>query len=156
MLVGNNPDMVVGAFGAGALAVAAFWRLIVWVRDAPATPDPWDAEVEQKLHEPEAQEVCHHCFEPQPSNAWFCARCGSAVGPYNNWMPYVQIFSEGEVLRNGTSGRFRNRPLILAGYLLISLGMFPLFAPIYLISLLLNLKRPVNGQEPAEEPRIQQ
>jgi hypothetical protein len=126
------------------------------VRDAPSKPDPWDAEVEQKLHEPEAQEVCHHCFDPQPSTAWFCARCGSAVGPYNNLMPYVHIFSEGEVFRNGTSGRFQNRPLILIGYFLISLGSFSFFAPIYWFSFFLNWKCQADGKKPEEEQTIRQ
>jgi hypothetical protein len=68
-------------------------------------------------------------------------------------MPYVQVFSEGEVFRNGTSGRFRKRPLILIGYFLMTLGMFPIFAPIYL--LLLNWKRPPGESKPAEEQNVQ-
>jgi len=63
-------------------------------------------------------------------------------------MPYVQVFSEGEVFRNGTSGRFRKRPVILIGYFLMTLGTYPIFAPIYLLSLLLNWKRPAG--EPDE------
>ena len=142
MIAASDPNLIIGGFAVGGLVLAGLWRFIVWIRDAPVTPDPWDAEVEQKLSEPDAQEVCPHCSTPQPPNAWFCAHCGSAVGPYNNLMPYVQVFSEGEVFRNGTSGRFRNRPLILIGYFLITLGTFPFFAPIYLLSLLLNWRRP--------------
>ena len=63
-------------------------------------------------------------------------------------MPYVQIFSEGEVFRNGTSGRFRKRPLILIGYFLLGLGMFWFLAPIYWLSLLSNLKSPETTPEP--------
>ena len=70
-------------------------------------------------------------------------------------MPYVQVFSEGEVFRNGTSGRFRNRPLIMIGYFLITLGTFSFLAPIYWFSLLLNLKRPRGEPEPAEEQNVQ-
>jgi hypothetical protein len=69
-------------------------------------------------------------------------------------MPYVQVFSEGEVFRNGTSGQFRNRPLILVGYFLISLGMFSFFAPVYWISMLLNWKRPDRPQESVPEPDV--
>ena len=156
MFANSDPNMIVAGLGAGALLIAAFWRLIVWVRDAPTKPDPWDAEIEQKLQEPDAQEVCHHCFEPQPPTAWFCARCGSAVGPYNNLMPYVNVFSEGEVFRNGTSGRLQKRPLILIGYFLISLGSFAFLAPIYWVQLFLNLTRPPREQEPAEEQNVQQ
>jgi hypothetical protein len=155
MLAASDPNIIIGEFAAGGLALAGLWRFVTWVREAPIRPDPWDAEVEQKLSEPEAQEICHHCFAPQPPTAWFCARCGSAVGPYNNLMPFVQVFSEGEVFRNGTSGRFRNRPLILIGYFLITLGSFPFLAPVYWLSLILNSKRSPELQEPAEEKNIQ-
>jgi hypothetical protein len=63
---------------------------------------------------------------PQPSTAWFCRHCGRAVGPYNNLMPFVQIFSEGEVFRNGTCDRLRSSPLILVGYFLLSLNFLAL------------------------------
>jgi hypothetical protein len=70
-------------------------------------------------------------------------------------MPYVQIFSEGEVFRNGTSGRLRKSPLILIGYILISLGMYSFLAPIYLFSLLLNWRGPAAKPETTEEQNIQ-
>jgi len=156
MIAASDPNMIIAGFAVGGLVLAVFWRFVVWIRDAPATPDPWDAEVEQQLSESEAVEVCPHCFTEQPPTAWFCAHCGSAVGPYNNLMPYVQIFSEGEVFRNGASGRFRNRPVILIGYFLVVLGTFPFLAPIYLLSLLLNSKRTSGEPEPAEEQNVQQ
>jgi len=155
MLVGNDPNLVIGEFGAGVLALAAFWGLIAWIRSAPARPDPWDAEVEQKISGPDAVEICPHCLTEQPPNAWFCKGCGRAVGPYNNLMPYVQVFSEGEVLRNGTSGRLRKSPLILIGYFLISVGMFPLLAPFYLFSLFLNWQRQPDVPKSAEEQNVQ-
>ena len=37
-------------------------------------------------------------------------------------MPYVNVFSEGEVLRNGTTSRLRKGLLIPVGYMLISLN----------------------------------
>ena len=151
----NDPNQMVAGLGVGFLLLAGLWRLIAWVREAPAKPNPWNAEVERKLEGPEAVEVCHHCMTQQPPNAWFCEHCGSAVGPYNNLMPYVQVFSEGEVFRNGTSGRFRNRPVILIGYFLVVLGTFPFLAPIYLLSLLLDSKRPTGEPEPAEEQNVQ-
>jgi len=151
MIAASDPNMIIAGFAAGGLVLAVLWRFIVWIRDAPVTPDPWDAEVEQKLSEPDAVEVCPHCLTEQPPTAWFCKGCGRATGPYNNLMPYLQVFSEGEVFRNGTSGQFRRRPFILFGYFLITVGTFPLLAPIYLLSLLLGLKRPLAGPEPAEE-----
>ena len=120
MLAVTDPNLLVGEIGVTALALAAAWRLIVWVREAPVSPDPWDAEVQQKLAEPETLEICPHCSTPQSPTAWFCPNCGRAVGPYNNLMPYVQVFSEGEVLRNGTQDRLRKSPLIVIGYFLIS------------------------------------
>ena|ERR1017187_1797384 len=146
-----DPYQVVAGFGLTFICLAGLWQLIVWVREAPTTPDPWNAEVGQKLSEPDAVEVCSRCLTEQPPTAWFCNHCGKAVGPYNNLMPYLNVFSEGEVLRNGTTGRFRNRPFILIGYLLITLGINPFFAPIYWFFLLSNLKRPPGKQEPAAD-----
>jgi ribosomal protein L40E len=150
MGVVSDPNMIVGGLGLGLLALAVLWRFIAWIRDAPRTPDPWDAAVEEELKNPDIQQICHRCMAPQEPDAWFCKHCGAAVGPYNNLMPFLNVFSEGEVLRNGVGGRFRNRPLIVIGYFLITLGIFPILAPIYWLSLLLNLKRPPDRQEPAE------
>jgi hypothetical protein len=170
MSVPSDPNMIVGGLGVGLLALAALWRLIGWVRDAPPTPDPWDAEVEQKLQEPETLEVCHRCLTPQEPDAWFCKHCGAAVGPYNNMMPFLNVFSEGEVLRNGVSDRFRNRPLVAVGYFLIGLsfvlgllidyplvtvGIVSFAALVYWLSVWRNLKRPPEQQEPAKGQTIQ-
>ena len=142
MLAASDPNLIIGGFAVSGLVIAALWRLIVWVRDAPATPDPWDAEVEQKLSAPETPEACPHCSTPQSPVAWFCPHCGSAVGPYNNLMPYVQVFSEGEVFRSGISGRVRNRPLVTIGFLLIILGINPFLLPVYGFLLLSQWRRP--------------
>ncbi len=170
MIATSDPNLIVGGLGLGLLALAVLWRLIGWIREAPPTPDPWDAEVEQKLQEPETLEICHRCLSPQEPGAWFCKHCGAAVGPYNNLMPFINVFSEGEVLRNGISDRFRNRPFIAAGYFLISLsfilglvinyplvtvGIFSFVALVYWLSVWRNLKRPSERQEPAEEQDTQ-
>ena len=78
MFAASDPNMIVAGFAIAGLAVGAFWRLIVWVRDAPVKPDPWDASVEQQLED--APEACPHCSTPQAPNAWFCPHCGRAVG----------------------------------------------------------------------------
>lgn len=124
MLAATDPNLIIGSLALAGLGLWLFWRLIVWVRDAPVTPDPWDAAVAQKLAEPETSEVCPHCSTPQSPTAWFCPHCGRAVGPYNNLMPFVQVFSEGEVWRNGTQNRLRKSRLIVTGYFLISLNFF--------------------------------
>ena len=141
MVAASDPNLIIGGAALGGLVLAGLWRFVIWVREAPTTPDPWDAETKQKLSEPEAQEVCHHCLAPQPPTAWFCARCGSAVGTYNNWMPYVYIFSQGEVLRNGVTDKLRAGPLTIVGYLLYSLSNYFIFAPIYWFFLFKNLRR---------------
>lgn len=153
MFAASDPDMFIAQIALGGLAAALFWRMIVWVRDSPTKADPWDAATEQKLSEPEAVQVCHRCFTEQPDGAWFCRHCGSAVGPYNNLMPYVCIFSEGEVFRNGASGQVRRSPLIIAGYLLLSLATLGLFAPLFWLSLFKNFRlfKGKNARQPSKE-----
>ncbi len=149
MLAVSDPNLTIAEIAVFGLMLAAFWRLIVWVREAPVTPDPWDAEVQQKLAEPETPESCPHCSTPQSPTAWFCPHCGRAVGPYNNLMPYVSCFSEGEVMRNGASGRFRNRKLIAFGFFLIILGINPLLLPIYGLALVSRWRNaPGTGPNP--------
>jgi len=151
MNVASDPYQIIGGLGIMFLFLAGLWHLIVWVREAPTKPDPWDADVEQKLSEPETAEICPRCLTEQPPTAWFCSHCGKAIGPYNNLMPFVNVFSEGEVFRNGATGRFRNRPLIIIGYFLLSLAAYSVFAPIFWVALLANLKRPPNEPNAAED-----
>ncbi len=132
MIPASHSEMLIAKLAIGGLAVGFFWRLIVWVRDAPVTPDPWNAVTEEKLSAPETEQACHHCSTPQNNTSWFCPHCGTAVGPYNNLMPYIFIFSEGEVLRNSLNHHFRNRPLIMIGYVLVALGMTPILTYTYL------------------------
>ena len=56
-------------------------------------------------------------------------------------MPYLNAFSQGEVLRNGVFDRMRASPLILVGYLLVSLKGYLVFAPVYWFFLARNLFR---------------
>jgi hypothetical protein len=137
----SDPNIIVGELALSGLAIIFLWRFMVWAREIPTTPDPWGEEIEKKLHEPEAVEICHLCLTPQHSHTWFCEHCGSAVGPYNNWMPYVCIFSQGEVLRNGVTNRLRASPLIIIGYLVYSLFNYFVFAPIYWFFLFKNLQQ---------------
>lgn len=137
--------MIVAGLGIVFLILAGVWRLIAWVREAPQKPDPWDAEVAQRLDAPETREVCHHCSTPQDPTAWFCEHCGRAIGPYNNMMPYLCVFSEGEVLRNGATDRLRTNPLIITGYLIFSLSTYLILAPVFWFFLFKNLKRAREG-----------
>lgn len=137
MLGAADPNLVVGEFAIIALIAAAFWRFLVWIRNSPTKPDPWDAEVQDQLQD--APEICPHCSTPQPTTAWFCEHCGRAVGPYNNLMPFIQVFSEGEVLRNGTHDRMRKSPLIVIGYFLISINFLGLALSLANFSVILSL-----------------
>jgi ribosomal protein L40E len=141
MVGASDPNIVIGELALGGLALGLSWRLLVWARESPKTPDPWDDEIQKKLNDPESVEICHRCFSEQPSDAWFCEHCGSAVGPYNNLMPYFYIFSQGEILRNGVTNKLRTSPFIIAGYLLFSLSAYTIFAPIYWFLFFKNLKR---------------
>jgi hypothetical protein len=137
----SDPNIIVGALASSGLAFVFLWRLLVRFRESPKTPDPWGEEIEKQLHEPDAVEICHHCFTPRSLSGWFCEHCGSAVGPYNNMMPFVNVFSEGEIFRNGVNDKLRASPFIIIGYLLFSLSAYAFFAPIYWFFFFKNLKR---------------
>src|SRR5882672_10311480 len=122
----DDPNIIIGELAAAGIVVVLLWRCFSFIKKSTRTPDPWDAETEKKLHDPDAVEICHRCFTPVNPDGWFCEHCGSAVGPYNNLMPFIHIFSEGEVWRNGTTDRMRNSPLIPIGYFLISFSFVPL------------------------------
>lgn len=118
---------------------AGIHRLIKSVADTPRTPDPRGEEIEKLVQDSETPEVCPHCSTPQCSTAWFCPHCGRAVGPYNNLMPYIRVFSEGEVLRNGVLDRMKKNPLTILGYVLFSPAEYAFFAPVFWIFLVRNL-----------------
>ena len=137
----SGPEHLIGEVALAVLAVLLAWRAIVWFMQIPVPPDPWGQEIEKALHDPEAVEVCHRCFDPVTPGSWFCQHCGCAVGPYNNLMPYIDVFSQGEVLRNGTNDKLPQNALIIGGYLLLSLNMYFVFAPIYWVLFFKNLRR---------------
>jgi len=153
MFAASDPNLMVGGMAAGGLTLAALWKLIAWVCSAPVSPDPWDPEIEKQIQA--AQEICPHCSTPQPPTAWFCEHCGRSVGPYNNLMPFLQIFSQGEVFRNGTDRNFRKRPLVMTGYFLLGLSLIPIFlAPVYWFSLLMNYGKPAEENNPPADGQV--
>jgi hypothetical protein len=153
-MLGPHDVIAPGALLIGlAMAGLALWRVIVWIKDTPLVPDPWDAEIEQGVQHPEAVCVCHRCFTPVPSFGWFCEHCGCAVGPYNNLMPYVKVFSLGEVFRNGVGDKMRASPLTIGGYLLSSMSNYLVFAPVYWYFLFRNLTR--IRREEAQQPPLE-
>jgi hypothetical protein len=148
----SDPNLTIGGLAIGGLLLVGLWRLIVSIRDAPSTPDPWSAEISESLEHPDAAPICHRCLTAYSNDSWFCKHCGTAVGPYNNWMPYVCVFSQGEILRNGVTDKIRTSPLIILGYLFYSIGNYFIFAPIYWFFFFKNLKR--LKQEKLNELRI--
>ena len=56
-------------------------------------------------------------------------------------MPFVCVFSQGEILRNGVTDKLRANPLTIIGYLIYSLANYFIFAPIYWFFFFKNLKR---------------
>ena len=136
-----EPEMIVGILAILAICGMALYGLLAWVRRAPRSPDPWDEEIERNLREGNVVATCHKCSTPQPPGQWFCEHCGTAVGDYNNLMPYVYVFSEGEVFRGGVTERFRLNMLTLLGYVFVSFTRYLVFAPIYWYFLFKNVRR---------------
>ncbi len=120
--------------------------------EAPRTVDPWGKETEEAIGREDAVPLCHHCLTPQVHSGWFCPECGATVGPYCNYMPYIYVFSQGEVLRAGTTERIRRSKLITIGFVLFSLDMFIIAAPIYWFFLFRNLRR--SDAEPLAAPPL--
>ena len=150
MVETSDPDQIVGEIALVVLVLAGLWRFAAWVCATPITPDPWSAEITASLELPDAQPICHRCLTAYPDDAWFCEHCGSAVGPYNNLMPYVHVFSEGEVFRNGVNDRMNASPLIIGGYFLASLASYHIFAPVYWFWFIQNLTR-LKAEKPDEQ-----
>jgi len=137
----SGAEWTIAMSGAAVVAGYFIWRLFAgWFRK-PAQPDPWGADVAEALDSPDAMPICPHCQTPHALNRWFCPECGRAVGDYNNVNPYLYLFSLGEVLREGTSGRIRKSWLTVAGYLILSLAEYAIFAPVYWFFLFRNLLR---------------
>ncbi|HXC99370.1 MAG TPA: hypothetical protein VN048_08515 [Verrucomicrobiae bacterium] len=124
----------------GILAGAGY-GLTRWIKSGENTPDPWGPEIDQRIRDLQTPALCHRCLIPQEHDAWFCPECGSAVGPYNNYMPFVVVFSQGEVLRAGVNDRFRPSFLIVCGFVVYALTQYAVFAPIYWYFMYQNFRR---------------
>ncbi len=103
--------------------------------------DPWSKEEDDAVRQPDAVPVCHRCFEPQVEPAWFCRNCGAAIGSYNNAIPFVYLFSMGEVWRSGVEPKARFTWLTVPGYIIVSLFEVPYLAPLYWVRLFFNWRR---------------
>jgi hypothetical protein len=68
---------------------------------------------------------------PQERHYWICDDCGSPGGEYANTMPFLHIFSLGELLRRGVLGKPEKKNLAILGFLIVSSLEYLIFAPIY-------------------------
>jgi len=147
----SNEGTLAVFIGLGLFGLVVY-RVVLWLMEATRTADPWGEEIDNALNQDDAVPVCHHCLTPQEHNGWFCPECGATVGPYCNYLPYVYIFSQGEVLRAGVTERLRPTPLIVVGYVLFSFGMVAIAAPVYWFFLFKNLRRRDGAEAEASPP----
>jgi hypothetical protein len=130
-------------------AMVGTWAVVYWIQGVSVTPDPWGPELDLAIQNDELPPSCVHCSATYSETDHFCPGCGAAVGDYNNCNPYLYVFSLGEVLRLGTSGRFRVNWLTVGGFLLLSTE-YACFAPVYCIFFFLNLGG--SPAKPVDEP----
>ena len=142
----SDGELAVAALAIAFLAVCGLWVFVRWLLKGPTTPDPWDAQVAAALAGEESTPLCHRCLAPHDINTDFCTECGAAVGQYTNWLPFPYLFSLGHTLRLGTSGDFKHTPLTVAGFILLALAEYMLFAPIYWFFLFRGVNR--RGERP--------
>src|SRR5438552_17126222 len=128
----DNSGSLVGFLGIFALLCYGSWRLMQWFLKGPLSPDPWDEQVATEIAKDETPPLCCRCLTPHDSLAHFCPDCGSAVGPYTNWLPYPYLFSVGQILRTGTSDDYKRSPATIIGFFLLGLVEYPVVvAPLY-------------------------
>jgi hypothetical protein len=154
----KNPEFTIAMLATVGLGVVGLIAWLRWFFSGTVKPDPWGETVAVQLHAPDSAPVCHRCLAEQSDCAHFCPKCGAAVGDYNNLLPFEQLFSEGEVLRNGTTLKLRRSFLVVTGYLImpiISVGVLllpppfvfiALFVPVYWFYFFRNLFR--SGRDP--------
>jgi hypothetical protein len=137
----QTPEHTIAILAVVGVAMVVAPRFFQWLFSGPIKADPWGEKIGADIENAESMPVCHRCLTEHSSIAHFCPQCGAAVGEYNNLLPFDQIFSEGEVFRNGTNLRMRPSVFIIAGYLILSLSAYAVFAPVYWLAFLRNLFR---------------
>jgi len=137
-----TPETKVLILALTGLMICGGWFLFQWFRGAPSTPNPWGEKIEESLHQPDATPLCPRCLEPHQTEARFCPGCGAPVDPLVAFSPYLYVFAFGDMLRAGTSRRFRVNWVTILGFLLLPLAFFPLLlAFVYWFFFLRNLQR---------------
>lgn len=108
--------------------LARWWRR-TWA--SLAAPDPWTAAEDAAAREAAAVSLCTNCLYPQDRHTWFCPRCGFTSGEYVHLMPYLYVFTWGEVLRRGVSGPPEPGFWRKFGSVVLSVLSYVIFAPAY-------------------------
>ena len=128
-----------------------------WLRNT-AAKEP--AEQPTETVPDDAVPVCHRCLTPNEPTAHFCSACGASIGLCNNYLPWEQIASVGEVARSGVGKEARFTVLRTIGYVLFGLVEYHIFSPLYFVQLFRNYRRqrcppagPPSVQEPAPPDR---
>ncbi|MCX7010287.1 MAG: zinc ribbon domain-containing protein [Kiritimatiellaeota bacterium] len=109
-----------------------------WLRDTAAKESP---EQPTEIVPDDAVPVCHRCLAPNEPTAHFCSECGASIGLCNNYLPWEQIASIGEVARSGVGPEARFTPLHILGYVLFGLVEYHIFSPLYFVQLFRNFRR---------------
>ena len=138
----TDSERIVALAGAALVAGVAAVRCFQWFWNAKPKPDPWAADIDAKLEEPDVLPLCHRCLAPHALTDYFCPDCGASVGDYNNFNPVLGSFSLGELLRDGTFGQIKRTPSSIAGYFLLPLGagfLGSIYGLIYWVLFLKNL-----------------
>lgn len=145
----SKGDQTIALLGLIVLALGAVWMFVRWLFGGPVQPDPWSEDVARELASDEAVPLCHRCFTPHHPLEHFCPNCGAPVGECTNLLPFPYLFSIGHMLRIGTSGEYKRSPLTIAGFLLVGIVEYSLFAPLYWVMFLLRLFRGNSTPKPA-------
>lgn len=135
----SKPDLEVGILALTLLSCCAIWMFFRWFLTGPAPPDPWNEQVTREVESGETRPICHRCLTPHDVMVDFCPECGAPVGDYTNLLPFPYLFSIGHTLRIGTAGEFRRSPLTIAGFILLGIAEYTLFAPVYWLVFLWRL-----------------
>jgi hypothetical protein len=147
----SEAERLVGILaGLGLVGYFFVSGVMSWLR-RPLPPDPWDEQVSADLAEGNGAPICHRCLAAHDAMADFCPDCGASVGKYTNWLPYPYVFALGHTLRIGTSGTFRRSPLTIAGFIILSIAEYAVFAPFYWLRFFLNLPNGRSSSSPENE-----
>jgi hypothetical protein len=93
--------------------------------------DPWPKEIDEAVRRPDAEPVCLNCLMPQERHFWFCRECGHPGGEYLTVMPYLHIFTIGELMQRGVVGPPERRFWVTCGFVVVSTMEYTIFAPLY-------------------------